>query len=70
MLTGGTGGLALSPTPDAASNLAHADALTRRFDFAALPVEALMQRLRQQSRMTRRRRRWRGGQDAGRPRRR
>jgi hypothetical protein len=48
VLTGGAGGLALSPTPDAASNLAHADALTRRFDFAALPVEALMQRLRQQ----------------------
>ena len=48
VLTGGAGGLALSPTLDAASNLAHADALTRRFDFAALPVEALMQRLRQQ----------------------
>jgi hypothetical protein len=48
VLTGGTSGLALSPTPDAANNLAHADALTRRFDFAALPTEALMQRLRMQ----------------------
>jgi hypothetical protein len=48
VLTGGTNGLALSPTPDAANLLANADALTRRFDFAALPPEALMQRLRRQ----------------------
>jgi hypothetical protein len=48
ILTGGTGGLALSPTLDAVEILARGDALTRRFDFAALPPEALLQRLRRQ----------------------
>jgi hypothetical protein len=48
VLTGGAGSLALSPMPDAANILAYADTLIRRFDFAALPAEALMQRLRRQ----------------------
>jgi hypothetical protein len=48
VLSGGTTGLALSPAPDAANLLAHGEALTRRFDFAALPPEALMQRLHRQ----------------------
>jgi hypothetical protein len=48
VLTGGTEGLALSPAPDPANVLVRADALTRRFDFAALPADALLQRLRRQ----------------------
>ncbi len=48
VLTGGTNGLAISPAPDAANFLDHADALTRRFEFAALPPDALLQRLRRQ----------------------
>ncbi|HXA22834.1 MAG TPA: hypothetical protein VNW90_11065 [Acetobacteraceae bacterium] len=48
VVAGDANGLALSPTPDAANFLVRADALTRRFDFAALPADALMQRLRRQ----------------------
>ena len=48
VLTGGTDGLALSPMPDAAGALAQADTLIKRFDFPALPTDALMQRLRRQ----------------------
>jgi hypothetical protein len=48
VLAGDANGLALSPTPDSANFLTHADTLTRRFDFAALPADALMQRLRRQ----------------------
>jgi hypothetical protein len=48
MLTGGVDGLALLPTPSGANVLERADALTRRFDFAALPPEALLERLRHQ----------------------
>jgi hypothetical protein len=48
VVAGDANGLTLSPTPDSANLLTHADALTRRFDFAALPADALMQRLRSQ----------------------
>jgi hypothetical protein len=48
VLSGGAAGLALSPAPDAADGPARGDALTRRFDFAALPPDALLQRLRRQ----------------------
>ncbi len=48
VLSGGAEGLDLSPTPDAADLLAHADGLTRQFDFPSLPAETLLQRLRRQ----------------------
>ena len=48
VLSGGAAGQALSPATDAASLMARSDALTRRFDFAALPPDALLQRLRRQ----------------------
>jgi hypothetical protein len=48
VLSGGGAGLALSTEPSAANLLAHEEAVTRRFDFAALPADVLMQRLRRQ----------------------
>ena len=48
LLAGGTGSLALSTEQDATHVLTRADALTKRFDLAALPPDALMRRLRLQ----------------------
>ena len=48
MLSGGPGGLALSPQSDVADLLAQSVGLARQFDFPNLPTVALLERLRRQ----------------------
>lgn len=48
VVSGDARGLALSPGIDAAASLASAAGLTRQFDFASQPTQALLQNLRRQ----------------------
>ncbi|HEX3402668.1 MAG TPA: hypothetical protein VHT74_20330 [Acetobacteraceae bacterium] len=48
VLSGGVGGLAVSPPSDVADLLARSSGLTRRFDFPSQPATALLQHLRVQ----------------------
>jgi hypothetical protein len=47
-LTGGPGGLAVSPPTSASNALMHAAHLTRRLDFSTMPAEALMRMMSRQ----------------------